>query len=79
METRRRYMPRSLYYGIGLGMMIEYATHCPSSPLDYQTLPDLLEKQRKGKFLTFEEKKYLQKYAEEQRKKNLQKKQCRKK
>lgn len=37
-------------------------------------IDDLLEDQRKGKFLTFEEKKTLKEYASEQRKKNLNKK-----
>lgn len=35
---------------------------------------DLLIDQRKGRFLTPEEKKAIQKYAQEQRKKNLNKK-----
>lgn len=63
-------MRKVLLTALAFGAMFERDQYC-CSPGFIRPMDDLLHDQRKGKFLTPDEKKRIQKYAEEQRKKNL--------
>lgn len=55
-------------------MQVSYYRSFPRTNPEFFPIKDLLMKQRKGEFLTFEEKERIKKYNEERRLKNLQKK-----